>query len=132
MALFGAPIAHEDGPRRAGACGLGIQRALREYGQVLQAERDRCCADAHGHQHRPGVVGKIGDDLRMDYTAVGDTNNLAARLQQAARRGHGHQRGHAQAGGRLLRDPRPGEVAVKGRLRPGPSRSSGPRSPGSP
>jgi class 3 adenylate cyclase/tetratricopeptide (TPR) repeat protein len=84
MALFGAPIAHEDGPRRAVHAALAIQRALRAYSSELQ--------DRHGAtvQMRIGlhtglvVVGKIGDDLRMDYTAVGDTTNLAARLQQVA------------------------------------------------
>jgi class 3 adenylate cyclase len=39
MALFGAPVAHEDGPRRAVHAALGIQRAVREYGQALQAQR---------------------------------------------------------------------------------------------
>ena len=87
MALFGAPIAHEDGPRRAVHAALGIQRALRECGQVLQAERDLLLQMRMGINTGPGVVGKIGDDLRMDYTAVGDTTNLAARLQQAARPG---------------------------------------------
>jgi class 3 adenylate cyclase len=87
MALFGAPIAHEDGPRRAVHAALGIQRALREYGQELQAERGLLLQMRIGINTGPVVVGKIGDDLRMDYTAVGDTTNLAARLQQQARPG---------------------------------------------
>jgi class 3 adenylate cyclase/tetratricopeptide (TPR) repeat protein len=87
MALFGAPIAHEDGPRRAVHAALGIQRALREYGQELQAERGLLLQMRIGINTGPVVVGKIGDDLRMDYTAVGDTTNLAARLQQNARPG---------------------------------------------
>jgi class 3 adenylate cyclase/tetratricopeptide (TPR) repeat protein len=87
MSLFGAPIAHEDGPRRAVHAALGIQRALREYGQELQAERGFTLQMRIGINTGPVVVGKIGDDLRMDYTAVGDTTNLAARLQQNARPG---------------------------------------------
>jgi class 3 adenylate cyclase/tetratricopeptide (TPR) repeat protein len=87
MALFGAPIAHEDGPRRAVHAALGIQRALREYGQALQVERGFTLQMRIGINTGPVVVGKIGDDLRMDYTAVGDTTNLAARLQQLARPG---------------------------------------------
>jgi class 3 adenylate cyclase/tetratricopeptide (TPR) repeat protein len=87
MALFGAPIAHEDGPRRAVHAALGIQRALREYGQALQAERGLALQMRIGINTGPVVVGRIGDDLRMDYTAVGDTTNLAARLQQLARPG---------------------------------------------
>src|SRR5687767_7592046 len=87
MALFGAPIAHEDGPRRAVHAALGIQRALREYGQELQAQRGLTLQMRIGINTGLVVVGKIGDDLRMDYTAVGDTTNLAARLQQHARPG---------------------------------------------
>jgi predicted ATPase/class 3 adenylate cyclase len=85
MALFGAPIAHEDGPRRAVHAALGIQRAMREYGQELQAQRGLALQMRIGINTGLVVVGKIGDDLRMDYTAVGDTTNLAARLQQLAR-----------------------------------------------
>jgi class 3 adenylate cyclase/tetratricopeptide (TPR) repeat protein len=85
MALFGAPIAHEDGPRRAAHAALGIQRALGEYSQELQARRGPALQMRIGINTGPVVVGRIGDDLRMDYTAVGDTTNLAARLQQMAR-----------------------------------------------
>ena len=80
MALFGAPIAHEDGPRRAVHAALAIQQALRDFSKELEAQR------GFGLQMRIGlntglvVVGKIGDDLRMDYTAVGDTTNVAARM----------------------------------------------------
>jgi class 3 adenylate cyclase len=87
MALFGAPIAHEDGPRRAVHAALAVQHALRDLSQELQTQR------GFGLQMRIGlntglvVVGKIGDDLRMDYTAVGDTTNVASRLQHLARPG---------------------------------------------
>jgi class 3 adenylate cyclase/tetratricopeptide (TPR) repeat protein len=116
MALFGAPIAHEDGPRRAVHAALGIQRALREYGEELQAERGLLLHMRIGINTGPVVVGKIGDDLRMDYTAVGDTTNLAARLQQMAQPGkvvisaatHQHVAGFFET-----RDL--GELPVKGR-----------------
>src|SRR3989442_6463864 len=87
MALFGAPIAHEDGPRRAVHAALGIQQALRDHSQQLQAERGLGLQMRIGINTGPVVVGRIGDDLRMDYTAVGDTTNLAARMQQTARPG---------------------------------------------
>ena len=87
MALFGAPIAHEDGPRRAVHAALGIQRALRDYSRELQAQGGRGLQMRIGVNTGPVVVGRIGDDLRMDYTAVGDTTNLAARMQQTARPG---------------------------------------------
>lgn len=84
MALFGAPIALEDAPRRAVAAALAIQRALEpldERAQALHGERFRMRIGIHTGLV---VVGSIGDDLRMDYTAVGDTTNLAARLQTLA------------------------------------------------
>jgi class 3 adenylate cyclase len=84
MALFGAPIAHEDSPRRAVHAALGIQRAIRAVAQALQAERGLTLQMRIGIHTGLVVVGKIGDDLRMDYTAVGDTTNLAARLQLLA------------------------------------------------
>src|SRR3990167_9747512 len=87
MALFGAPIGHEDGPRRAVHAALGIQRALRDYSRDLQAQGGRGLQMRIGINTGPVVVGRIGDDLRMDYTAVGDTTNLAARMQQTARPG---------------------------------------------
>ena len=87
MALFGAPVAHEDSPRRAVHAALGMQRALRAYGEELQEQRGLALQMRLGLNTGLVVVGKIGDDLRMDYTAVGDTTNLAARLQQMARPG---------------------------------------------
>jgi class 3 adenylate cyclase/tetratricopeptide (TPR) repeat protein len=87
MALFGAPIAHEDSPRRAVHAALGIQRAIRDVAEALQAERGLSLQMRIGINTGLVVVGKIGDDLRMDYTAMGDTTNLAARLQQMAQPG---------------------------------------------
>ena len=87
MALFGAPIAHEDAPRRAVHAALGIQRALRDHSKDLEGKAGPVIRMRIGLNTGPVVVGKIGDDLRMDYTAVGDTTNLAARMQQNARPG---------------------------------------------
>jgi class 3 adenylate cyclase/tetratricopeptide (TPR) repeat protein len=87
MALFGAPIAHEDSPRRAVHAALGMQHALQDFGRELQAQRGFSLQMRIGMNTGLVVVGKIGDDLRMDYTAVGDTTNLAARLQQLAQPG---------------------------------------------
>jgi class 3 adenylate cyclase/tetratricopeptide (TPR) repeat protein len=84
MALFGAPIAHEDSARRAVHAALGIQRAIRAYADGLAKERGLSLAMRIGLNTGAVVVGRIGDDLRMDYTAVGDTTNLAARMQQNA------------------------------------------------
>src|SRR5262249_41857301 len=81
MALFGAPIAHEDHARRAVLAALGVRRALAADPPMAEL-RTRM-----GLNTGPVVVGAIGDNLRMDYTAIGDTTNLAARLQQIANPG---------------------------------------------
>ena len=86
VALFGAPVAHEDHARRAVLAALGIRRALQEGAADLG--RDDGLTVRMGLNTGPVVVGKIGDNLRMDYTAVGDTTNLAARLQQHAEPSH--------------------------------------------
>ena len=80
MALFGAPIAHEDHARRAVLAALDIQRAL----HLRRGDDTSSIQVRLGLNTGLVVVGAIGDNLRMDYTAVGDTTNLAARLQQAA------------------------------------------------
>jgi class 3 adenylate cyclase/tetratricopeptide (TPR) repeat protein len=87
MALFGAPIAHEDSPRRAVHAALGMQRAIRDFARQTQEQHGFSLQMRIGLNTGLVVVGKIGDDLRMDYTAVGETTNLAARLQQLARPG---------------------------------------------
>ncbi len=84
MALFGAPIAHEDHARRAVLAALGIQGKFRENALRLSDPSGAPLAIRIGLNTGLVVVGAIGDNLRMDYTAVGDTTNLAARLQQAA------------------------------------------------
>lgn len=86
MALFGAPIAHEDHARRAVLAGLGIQRALREHAPDFAFAGGEPRLQI-GLNTGVVVVGKIGDNLRMDYTAVGDVTNLASRIQRVAEPG---------------------------------------------
>jgi class 3 adenylate cyclase len=87
MALFGAPIAHEDAPRRAVHAALGIQRALRDYAATLERERGLKLRMRIGINTGTVVVGRVGTDLHMEYTAIGDSINLASRLQSIARPG---------------------------------------------
>ncbi len=82
MALFGAPLAHEDHARRAVLAALGLSRAIREQRSLLGAPADAELTVRLGLNTGFVVVGRIGDNLRMDYTAVGDTTHLAARMQQ--------------------------------------------------
>ena len=87
MAIFGAPVAHEDHAQRACYAALAIQKALADYAGRLKKEYDIEFKMRIGLNSGLVVVGAIGDDLRMDYTAVGDTTNLAARMEQEARPG---------------------------------------------
>lgn len=84
MALFGAPVALEDAPVHAVRAALGIQRALEPVHRESRAAGRGDFRMRIGIHTGRVVVGKIGDDLRMDYTAIGDTTNLAARLQSIA------------------------------------------------
>jgi class 3 adenylate cyclase/tetratricopeptide (TPR) repeat protein len=87
MALFGAPIAHEDHAQRACYAALHLCDALRAYAQQLRRERGLVLETRIGVNSGEVVVGKIGDDLRMDYTAQGHTVGLAERMQQLAEAG---------------------------------------------
>jgi class 3 adenylate cyclase len=84
MAIFGAPIAHEDSARRAVAAALSMRDAMAEFTAEARAK------GAYGFDYRiglntgPVVVGSIGRDFSMDYTAVGDTVNLGARMESLA------------------------------------------------
>ena len=83
MALFGAPIAHEDHALRAARAALEIRHNFLDK-QADPSVVSRVLQLRMGMNTGPVVVGKIGDNLRMDYTAIGDTTNLAARMQQLA------------------------------------------------
>jgi class 3 adenylate cyclase/tetratricopeptide (TPR) repeat protein len=84
MALFGAPIAHEDHAQRACYAALHLGEGLRRYTDELRLSRGLNFGVRMGMNSGEVVVGKIGDDLRMDYTAQGQTVNLAARMEQIA------------------------------------------------
>jgi class 3 adenylate cyclase len=77
MALFGAPIAHEDHAQRACYAALHMRDALRSYADELRLERGLALATRMGLNSGEVVVGKIGDDLRMDYTAQGQVVNVS-------------------------------------------------------
>jgi class 3 adenylate cyclase/tetratricopeptide (TPR) repeat protein/DNA-binding IscR family transcriptional regulator len=84
MALFGAPIAHEDHAQRACAAALDLARELRALAEDVRHESGLEFAVRMGLNSGEVVVGTIGDDLRMDYTAQGHVVGLAARVQQLA------------------------------------------------
>jgi len=87
MALFGAPLAHEDHAQRACYAALAIQKAMAEYGDKIEKDcgvefRMRIGIDS-GHV----IVSSVGSDLKMDYTAIGDPVNLASRMETNAKPG---------------------------------------------
>src|SRR5262245_53696412 len=84
MALFGAPLAHEDHAQRACYAALHLQQELRRYADEMRVEHGLNFFVRMGLNSGDVVVGKIGDDLRMDYTAQGHTVGLAARMEQIA------------------------------------------------
>jgi class 3 adenylate cyclase len=84
MALFGAPLAHEDHAQRACAAALDMARDVGVLAEDLRRERGLELAVRMGLNSGEVVVGRIGDDLRMDYTAQGHVVGLAARVQQLA------------------------------------------------
>jgi adenylate cyclase len=84
MALFGAPIAHEDHARRACHAALHLQRELAAYAEELHRERRLSFSVRIGLNSGEVVVGTIGRDLAMTYTAVGYTVGLAQRMEELA------------------------------------------------
>ncbi|MGD2146669.1 MAG: adenylate/guanylate cyclase domain-containing protein [Anaerolineae bacterium] len=88
LAFFGAPIAHEDDPERAVRAALDIIEGAQRYAALLEEDRG-----IKGFNVRVGintglvVVGEVGSDLRVEYTAMGDAVNLAARIESRAEPG---------------------------------------------
>ncbi|HVN83841.1 MAG TPA: adenylate/guanylate cyclase domain-containing protein [Candidatus Binatia bacterium] len=87
MALFGAPIAHEDAPQRAVRAAVAIRDAITRFNQSASARHAVELRIRVGIHTGPVVVGTVGNDLKMDYTAIGDTTNLASRMQSLAQPG---------------------------------------------
>src|SRR5919106_3826922 len=84
MALFGAPIAHEDHAVRACYAALRMQEAIRRYTEEMRRSLGVEVQIRVGLNSGEVVVRSIGSDLRMDYSAVGQTTHLAARMEQLA------------------------------------------------
>ena len=119
MALFGAPLALEDHAQCACHAVLHLREELRRYGDALRVENGLSFSVRMGLNSGEVVVGAIGDDLRMDYTALGHTVGLAARMEQLAEPGQALLTDHTAqlvAGYFTLRDL--GAARVKGVSQP--------------
>ncbi len=84
MALFGAPLAHEDHAVRACFAALHMQEAIQRQSEGLRRSQGIEVQIRVGLNSGEVVVGSIGSDLRMDYTAIGQTTHLASRMEQLA------------------------------------------------
>ena len=87
MALFGAPLAHEDHAVRACYAALRMQERVTRYADEIQRSHGVPVQIRVGLNSGDVVVRSIGSDLHMDYTAVGQTTHLAARMEQMAKPG---------------------------------------------
>jgi class 3 adenylate cyclase/tetratricopeptide (TPR) repeat protein len=119
MALFGAPVAHEDHAQRGCHAALAIQKSIKEYGKKIANDLGIDFKMRIGINSGPVVVGAIGDDLRMDYTAIGDTTNLASRMESLAAPGAVYI---SEAVNKLVKDffefESPDRLQVKGKEKP--------------
>src|SRR5215207_4666079 len=84
IAFFGAPVAHEDDAERAVRAGLDIQAAAREYAELIKRDYGVDFGVRVGINTGLAVLAAVGDEIRTEYTAMGDTTNVAARLQSVA------------------------------------------------
>src|SRR5439155_26319392 len=84
MALFGAPLAHEDHAVRACYAALAMQAAIRHYAEEVRRTHGLAVQIRVGLNSGDVVVRAIGNDLHMDYSAIGQTTHLAARMEQLA------------------------------------------------
>jgi class 3 adenylate cyclase/tetratricopeptide (TPR) repeat protein len=121
MALFGSPIALEDAPQRAIRSALAIHREMAKFSDGLKQERGGMPSLKMriGIHTGPVVVGTLGNDLRVEFKAVGDTVNLASRMEGLAKPGTtcAAEETHRVTEG-LFRFEALGERTVKGKKAP--------------
>jgi class 3 adenylate cyclase/tetratricopeptide (TPR) repeat protein len=119
LAFFGAPIAHEDDPVRALRAGLEILEAMGRYNSEVQETWGIPIEVRVGVNTGLVVVGEVGSDLRVEYTALGDAINVAARMEQTAEPGTVRVTGGTLAltGGAFEVEDL-GPIEVKGRSEP--------------
>jgi len=120
MALFGAPIALEDAPQRAIRSAYAIHREMAKFSEKLGSERGIPPLKMRiGIHTGPVVVGTLGNNLRVEFKAVGDTVNLASRMESLAESGTTYVTGETfKLTEGLFRFESFGEKQVKGKEAP--------------
>ncbi len=133
MAIFGAPVAHEDDPARAVRAALGMQNALKRINEELDPRLNLTLRIRIGLNAGTVVVATLGSDMKLNYTPLGDAVNVASRLQTLA------EAGTVVVSRAVYEQTKPlfefvelGSIRVKGRLEPveifqavGPKRAPG-------
>jgi class 3 adenylate cyclase/tetratricopeptide (TPR) repeat protein len=119
FAFFGAPIAHEDDPQRAVGASLDIISGIASYKEDVRTRHGLDLDVRVGIHTGPVMVGQVGSDLRLEYTAMGDAVNVAARMEQTAEPGTVQitAETHRLVGSLFDVAPR-GAVEVKGKAEP--------------
>ncbi len=116
LALFGAPIAHEDAARRAVGAALAMQQSLGEYGREVVETYGVDLRFRIGLNTGRVVVGHIGDDLDMEFTALGDMVNVGARIEGLAEPGSVYVAENTYRAAQAYFDFEPvGQLSVKGK-----------------
>jgi class 3 adenylate cyclase len=119
VAFFGAPIAHEDDAWRAVLAGQAIVEGIQTYREQVRRERGLEFDVRVGINTGLVVVGEIGSDLHVEYTAMGDAVNLAARMEQTAEPGTVQITANTHRLVASLFDFEPlGAIEVKGKAQP--------------
>lgn len=121
MALFGAPIALEDAPQRAIRSAIAIHREMARFNEKMKREMDALppLKMRVGIHTGPVVVGTLGNDLRVEFKAVGDTVNIASRMESLAEPGTTFiSEDTFKASEGLFRVEALGEKEIKGREKP--------------
>jgi len=119
LALFGAPVAHEDDPERAVRAGLEIQQAAEDYALPIKGAYGLDFNVRVGINTGLVVLDLGGDQIKTEYTAMGDTTNVAARMQSAAKPGTVLISADTYRFVKTLFDFHPcGEIEVKGKSAP--------------
>ena len=122
MALFGAPLSHEDDVARALRVTLEMTEWLTEYSADLEKRHGVTLGMHTGINYGTVIAGGLGSDLKMEYTVIGDTVNVASRLESAAQRGQTFVSETVYAIGRKQFEFREVEpLTLKGKRHPVPS-----------